>query len=254
MSNQITCGDCLDFMKSIPDKTIDIVVTSPPYNLNKKASGGGNSKRGYSNWYPDDMPEDKYRVAKLMPAKRPDTIVSNANCAKALVLNMLSAGPGALSVISQNFETMPVGHLLSPEVTAAHLNDDRLGRFLDEFHEAGGSHIANQYFLTGLLPCLRLGNLLELHADLTSFHVHGAYEKPSSHGYEHMTVADSVIHITHGYSRDHHPELKQFGLSMVVEANANIPVQIKPVDGNAADGAELMDMARRLQKEIQPCF
>lgn len=191
-------------------------------------------------------------VTKLMPAKRQDTIVSNANCAKAMILNMLSASPGALSVISQNFETMPIAHLLSAELTAAHLNDDRLGRFLDEFHEAGGSHIANQYFLTGLLPCLRLGELLELHADLTSFHVHGAYEKPVSHGYEDMTVADSVIHITHGYSRDHHPELKQFGLSMVVEANANIPIQIKPVSGNAADGEELMDMARRMQNEIQP--
>lgn len=191
-------------------------------------------------------------VTQLMPAKRVDTIVSNANCAKALILNMLSAGPAALSVISQNFETMPVGHLLAPEITAAQLNDDRLGRFLDEFYEAGASHIANQYFLTGLLPCLRLSDPLELHADLTSFHVHGAYQKPQGHGFEQITVADSVIHITHGYSRDHHPELKQFGLSMVVEAKANIPIQIKPLDGNAADGEELREIASRLKKDILP--
>ena len=27
-------GDCIEVMKDIPDKSIDLVVTSPPYNLN----------------------------------------------------------------------------------------------------------------------------------------------------------------------------------------------------------------------------
>ncbi len=30
--NKIYCGDCLDLMKQIPDESIDLVVTSPPYN------------------------------------------------------------------------------------------------------------------------------------------------------------------------------------------------------------------------------
>jgi len=30
--NNIYCGDCVDLMTSIPDKTIDLVVTSPPYD------------------------------------------------------------------------------------------------------------------------------------------------------------------------------------------------------------------------------
>ena len=30
--NKIICGDCLEVMKGIPDKVIDLVVTSPPYN------------------------------------------------------------------------------------------------------------------------------------------------------------------------------------------------------------------------------
>jgi adenine-specific DNA-methyltransferase len=29
-------GDCLDLLKQIPDKTIKLVVTSPPYNLGKE--------------------------------------------------------------------------------------------------------------------------------------------------------------------------------------------------------------------------
>lgn len=30
--NKIHCGDCLELMKSIPDKSIDLTVTSPPYD------------------------------------------------------------------------------------------------------------------------------------------------------------------------------------------------------------------------------
>jgi DNA modification methylase len=43
------------------DNFVDLVITSPPYNLNKKASGGGSSKRNYDGWYPDDMPEEEYQ-------------------------------------------------------------------------------------------------------------------------------------------------------------------------------------------------
>ena len=32
--NKIICGDCLEVMKDIPDKSVDLVVTSPPYNFN----------------------------------------------------------------------------------------------------------------------------------------------------------------------------------------------------------------------------
>jgi site-specific DNA-methyltransferase (adenine-specific) len=30
--NQIICGDCLEVMKDMPDKSVDLVVTDPPYN------------------------------------------------------------------------------------------------------------------------------------------------------------------------------------------------------------------------------
>jgi DNA modification methylase len=55
-------GDCLDRMKEMEANSVDLVVTSPPYNLNKNASGGGNSKRNYEGWYPDDMPEEEYQL------------------------------------------------------------------------------------------------------------------------------------------------------------------------------------------------
>ena len=29
-------GDCLSLMKNIPDKSIDLLLTDPPYNISKK--------------------------------------------------------------------------------------------------------------------------------------------------------------------------------------------------------------------------
>jgi len=31
--NQIICGDCLDIMRQIPDNTVHLAITSPPYNV-----------------------------------------------------------------------------------------------------------------------------------------------------------------------------------------------------------------------------
>lgn len=36
--NQIICGDCLEVMKGIPDKSVDLVLTSPPY-LDREVKG-----------------------------------------------------------------------------------------------------------------------------------------------------------------------------------------------------------------------
>ncbi len=68
--NTIICGDVLDAMKQIPSESIDLVVTSPPYNI-KNSTGNGlkngnggkwaNAKlqNGYSH-YDDCMPHEKY--------------------------------------------------------------------------------------------------------------------------------------------------------------------------------------------------
>ena len=69
--DKIICGDCIEVMKEIPDQSIDLVITSPPYNLNIRktfgntANWGGkwNSSKLQSTGYDqhnDYMPEDKY--------------------------------------------------------------------------------------------------------------------------------------------------------------------------------------------------
>lgn len=38
--NKIICGDCLEIMKKIPNECIDLIITSPPYNLPHGISHG----------------------------------------------------------------------------------------------------------------------------------------------------------------------------------------------------------------------
>jgi len=45
--NKIICGDCLEVMKELPDKSVDLVVTDPPYFLPTQ-SYVGTRKNGYS--------------------------------------------------------------------------------------------------------------------------------------------------------------------------------------------------------------
>ena len=68
--NQVICGDCLEVMKGFSDSSVDLFVTSPPYNLKNSTGNGMKDGRG-SKWsnaalhdgyesYDDNMPYDKY--------------------------------------------------------------------------------------------------------------------------------------------------------------------------------------------------
>jgi len=45
--NQIIQGDCLEVIKGIPDKSVDLVITDPPYKLENH--GGGDNKNWWRN-------------------------------------------------------------------------------------------------------------------------------------------------------------------------------------------------------------
>jgi modification methylase len=69
--NKIICGDSLEVMRKMPSESIDLMVTSPPYNL-KNSTGNGMKagtktgrwannplQNGYAH-HNDEMPHDKY--------------------------------------------------------------------------------------------------------------------------------------------------------------------------------------------------
>ena len=44
--NKIICGNAIDIMKKMPDESVDLVVTSPPYNLKNSTGNGMKDGRG----------------------------------------------------------------------------------------------------------------------------------------------------------------------------------------------------------------
>jgi site-specific DNA-methyltransferase (adenine-specific) len=67
MIGKIICGDCLELMKDIPDKSIDLTVTSPPYNMRTRVRNREYTKREWSdnfskkyNYFGDDLPIQEY--------------------------------------------------------------------------------------------------------------------------------------------------------------------------------------------------
>ncbi|KKS65286.1 MAG: methylase N-4/N-6 domain protein [Parcubacteria group bacterium GW2011_GWC1_43_12] len=68
--NKIICGDAIGIMKKIPDGAVDLVITSPPYNLKNSTGNGMKDGRGgkwanaaLQNGYThhnDCMPHEEY--------------------------------------------------------------------------------------------------------------------------------------------------------------------------------------------------
>ena len=44
--DRIICGDALTIMRTMPDESIDLVLTSPPYNLKNSTGNGMKDGRG----------------------------------------------------------------------------------------------------------------------------------------------------------------------------------------------------------------
>lgn len=62
--NTIHNEDCLQLLKRIDDNTIDLTITSPPYNLGEKHHTGNNSFNAYDE-YVDDLPEAEYQSKQI---------------------------------------------------------------------------------------------------------------------------------------------------------------------------------------------
>ena len=57
----IIVGDVLEKLRIIPDDSIDVTVTSPPYNKRNKSQGWLVTNKQYTH-FNDDMPEEKYQA------------------------------------------------------------------------------------------------------------------------------------------------------------------------------------------------
>jgi transposase len=130
--------------------------------------------------------------------------------------------------------------LLGQPVDANDFCDHNVGRVLDRIYEAGPSRIFGEV-------ARRAAVIFELdtragHWDSTSVSVWGEYNtSPDQEG--------SPLHITFGHSKDGHPDLKQFMISMLCVEH-NIPILGDIHDGNSSDKNLNNKLLTRISKNL----
>jgi len=177
-------------------------------------------------------------IDRLVPAPRRQVTIGQA--VKAMIINALGFVSRPLYLTPEFFANKPVELLLGPGITAEMLNDDSLGRALDALFEAGltenfaqvASHALRHYGIEHRF----------IHVDISSFHVHGAYEREEQPG---------VIRIARGYSRDHRPDLKQVVAGLLTTYRSALPTWIQALDGNAADVKAVPELIKAYVQQFQ---
>src|SRR5262247_3287172 len=152
-----------------------------------------------------------------------------------MILNGLGFANRPLSLTPQFFAHKPLDLLFREGICAEMFNRFKLGRTLDEAHAYG----CDLLFQELALPvCAQEGIALRFnHLDTTSFSLSGAYVPESD---------EQAITITHGYSRDHRPALKQAVLELMVSQDGGVPLVSKSWDGNASDTQIFQERAQAL--------
>ena len=193
--------------------------------------------------------------------------VSAGHVVKALILNCLGFLTAPLYLFSQFFVGKATEHLIGEGVKPEHLNDSRIGRVLDQLYEKGLSRV---FMEVALAAVKRFGvNTQRVHLDSSSFCVQGEYlnsgSEPNSaetaSGEQSHQTKDSAqaeteenaepvpIEITHGYSRDHRPDLKQFTLDLITSGDGDVPLYLRVGNGNDADQAVFTKVIDQFQQQ-----
>jgi transposase len=167
--------------------------------------------------------------------------VSMGTATVPMILNGLGFSNRQLYLVPQYFKNKPVEHLLGEGITADMLNDDCLGRTLDWLYE----HDVTTLFAGLALQAQRCFSIQAqyLHIDTTLFSVSGDYATEEE--------GDPVpVAITYGYSRDHREDLKQWMLALATTHDGDIPLFLRPLDGNSSDKEHLSAAVKEVMAQL----
>ena len=191
-------------------------------------------------------------VNKKVGIKIKETL-SPGQVMKAMILN----GLGFLSAPIYLFDTFFVGkateHLIGEGVTPEQLNDDRIGRALDKYHQAGTTKLFTAIALKAAMKFQV--SRKSVHLDSSSISVEGAYKNCQGKNQEVEAESEDTessmktIKIVHGYSRDRRPDLKQFIIDTIVSGDGDVPLYLKIDDGNADDKSVFVSRLKEFKNQ-----
>src|SRR5215470_8249780 len=146
-----------------------------------------------------------------------------------MILDTLS-GRSPLYRLEEFFAHQDTALLLGQALAPDAFNDDTVGRVLERLYDVGTMKI----FTACAVRADQAYGLDKqyVHFDTTSISVYGDYRPPE--GQPDQPAPAVPFTITHGYSKDKRPDLKQFVFSTLCVDRA-VPLWGKPEDGNASD-------------------
>lgn len=181
------------------------------------------------------------RIDLLIDGSDSRRIVTCGKAVVAMILNGLGFVGSTLYMTPSFFADKPVQRLLGGNIKAENLNDDSLGKALDEIAEFGATELfANLAFGIGIEHNL-LGEAA--HLDSTSISMEGEYHNQGQ----------EAIKITHGFAKQR-PDLKQFIVQMAVTGPADLPFWHEALNGNTSDKTSFVETIQTVEmfkKELE---
>jgi transposase len=175
---------------------------------------------------------------RLVPDKQ--EVITPGEAVAAMILNGLGFANRPLSLTPQFFASKPLDLLFRAGIDAEMFNRFKLGRTLDEASAYGCDLLFQEL---ALAVCAHEGIDFRFnHLDTTSFALTGDYIPDSD---------EHAIRITHGYSKDHRPDLKQAVLELMVSQDGGIPFVSKSWDGNTSDTQVFQQRAQALMSAFK---
>jgi len=142
-----------------------------------------------------------------------------------MILDTLS-GRSPLYRLDEFFESQDCELLLGKEVNLSSFSDYNVARVFDKAFDVGTIQIFNEISKNAL----EVFEISSEHVcfDTTSVNIYGDYDLYVDPDH------NQPFEITHGYSKDHRPDLKQFILSLLC-VDRTVPIFGKTEDGNSSD-------------------
>jgi transposase len=166
--------------------------------------------------------------------------VTAGQIVKGIIINGLDFISKTLDLFPQFFANKPGEDLLGEGIKAEEINEYKIGRVMDEIW---------RYSLEKLWINISLKvvekyqiNTKYSHLDSSSISVEGEYKLEEG--------GKGSIEITHGYSRERRPDLKQFMIDLMVSSDGDVPLLMRIGSGNESDKTIFGELIEKCQSNL----
>ncbi len=183
-------------------------------------------------------------VDDVVPS-HPRSVVTTGQCIEGLVTAIVM-GVHTLYRVDEVLDPfdLELAFGYGAQVAASHFNDERLAKALDDLFAAGVLTVTSRILIAAVRAYeLDLGRL---HLDTTSVKVYGDYALSVEP--EDPDDPQAIPYITHGFSKDRRPDLKQVVYGLVATSDGAVPIFGRTASGNRTDSEELRFTMTQLAK------